>query len=142
MHKEQLREQQCITLTLSVLCKGEQMNTYKLFWKLATALGEWGYVLPKRIGISYSKWLCSRLLHVYETGISSHDNRPLEMYMFTKPNPSYNSNRNHSCKKVQKKPLKLQMLIYSHHQGFSGVLFSSSSQLPKCPSCVSNQILS
>lgn len=70
------------------------MSTYKLFWKLASALGEWGYVLPKRIGISYSKWLCSRLLHVYETGISSH-----EMYMFTKPNPSYNSNRNHSCKK-------------------------------------------
>lgn len=142
MHKEQLREQRCITLTLSVLCKGVQMSTYKLFWKLASALGEWGYVLPKRIGISYSKWLCSRLLHVYETGTSSHDNRPLEMHMFTKPNPSYNSNRNHSCKKVQKKPFKLPMLIYSHHQGFSGVLFSSFSQLPKCPSCVSNQILS
>lgn len=55
MHKEQLREQRCITLTLSVLCKGVQMSTYKLFWKLASALGEWGYVLPKRIGISYRK---------------------------------------------------------------------------------------
>lgn len=47
MHKEQLREQRCITLTLSVLCRGVQMNTYKLFWKLASALGEWGYVLLK-----------------------------------------------------------------------------------------------
>ena len=42
MHKEQLREQRCITLTLSVLCKGVQMSTYKLFWKLASTLGEWG----------------------------------------------------------------------------------------------------